>query len=64
MDLRTGLPRGLKEIASVGDDGLSVLLISPFGKTPFQSLVEHVVGTEQLIFDLMYYPERSRHSLQ
>jgi uroporphyrinogen-III decarboxylase len=45
------------EIAAVGDDGLSVPLISPFGKTPFQSLVEHFVGTEQLVFDLMDYPE-------
>ena len=44
------------EIAAVGDDGLSVPLLSPFGKTPFQSLVEHFVGTEQLVFDLMDYP--------
>ena len=44
------------EIATVGDDGLSVPLLSPFGKTPFQSLVEHFVGTEQLVFDLMDYP--------
>ena len=46
-----------KEIAAVGDAGLSVPLISPFGKTPFQSLVEHFIGTEQLVFDLMDYPE-------
>jgi uroporphyrinogen-III decarboxylase len=45
------------QIAAVGEDGLSVPLISPFGKTPFQSLVEHWVGTEQLVFDLMDYPE-------
>jgi uroporphyrinogen-III decarboxylase len=45
------------EIAAVGEDGLSAPLISPFGKTPFQSLVEHFVGTEQLVFDLMDYPE-------
>lgn len=45
------------QIAEVGDDGLCVPLISPFGKTPFQALVEHWVGTEQLIFDLMDYPE-------
>lgn len=44
------------EIAAVGDAGLSVPLLSPFGKTPFQSLVEHFVGTEQLVFDLMDYP--------
>ncbi len=46
-----------EQIAEVGEDGLSVPLISPFGKTPFQSLVEHWVGTEQLVFDLMDYPE-------
>lgn len=46
-----------QQIAEVGDDGLSVPLISPFGKTPFQSLIEHWVGTEQLVFDLMDYPE-------
>jgi len=44
------------EIAAVGEAGLSAPLISPFGKTPFQSLVEHFVGAEQLIFDLMDYP--------
>jgi uroporphyrinogen-III decarboxylase len=45
------------QIAAVGEDGLCAPLISPFGKTPFQSLVEHWVGTEQLVFDLMDFPE-------
>ena len=45
------------EIAEVGDDGLSVPLISPFQKTPFQALVEHFVGTERLIYDLQDFPE-------
>jgi uroporphyrinogen-III decarboxylase len=44
-------------IDELGDDGLFVALISPFGKTPFQALVEHFVGTEQLVYDLMDYPE-------
>jgi len=44
-------------IDEVGEEGLVVPLISPFGKTPFQSLVEHFVGTEQLVYDLMDYPE-------
>ena len=43
-------------IDDLGDDGLHVPLISPFGKTPFQSLVEHFVGTEQLVYDLQDYP--------
>lgn len=45
------------QIAEVGEHGLCVPLISPFGKTPFQSLVEHYVGTERLVYDLMDYPE-------
>jgi uroporphyrinogen-III decarboxylase len=46
-----------EEINLVGDDGLSMPLVSPFLKTPFQSLVEHFVGTEQLVYDLADYPE-------
>jgi uroporphyrinogen-III decarboxylase len=44
------------EIAEVGGGGLSVPLISPFQKTPFQSLIEHFVGTQRLIYDLQDYP--------
>jgi uroporphyrinogen-III decarboxylase len=46
-----------QEIDLVGHDGLSMPLISPFLKTPFQSLIEHFVGTERLIYDLADYPE-------
>ena len=45
------------EIVEVGDDGLSVPLISPFQKTPFQALVEHFVGTERRSYDLQDFPE-------
>jgi uroporphyrinogen-III decarboxylase len=44
-------------IDDLGEDGLYVPLISPFLKTPFQALVEHFVGTEQLVYDLADYPE-------
>lgn len=44
-------------IEELGEDGLYVPLISPFFKTPFQSLVEHFVGTQQLVYDLVDYPE-------
>lgn len=44
-------------IDELGEDGLYMPLISPFLKTPFQALVEHFVGTQQLIYDLMDYPE-------
>ncbi len=45
-----------EEIAALGEDGLSAPLVSPFLKTPFQSLVEHFVGTEKLIYDLQDFP--------
>ena len=44
-------------IDELGDDGLYVPLISPFLKTPFQALIEHFVGTQQLMYDLADYPE-------
>lgn len=46
-----------EQIREVGDDGLVVPLISPFLKTPFQSLIEHFVGTEKLIYDLYDFPQ-------
>jgi uroporphyrinogen-III decarboxylase len=46
-----------KAIAELGEDGLLVPLIGVFGKTPFQALVEHWVGTEELIFALEDTPE-------
>jgi uroporphyrinogen-III decarboxylase len=45
-----------REIDELGLDGLSAPLISPFKKTPFQSLVEHFVGTEKLVYDLCDHP--------
>lgn len=51
------------EIDEVGEDGLSVPLISPFGKTPFQALIEHYVGTEQLVYDLADFPEEVEETL-
>jgi uroporphyrinogen-III decarboxylase len=44
-------------IDTLGDDGLFVPLVSPFGKTPFQSLVEHWVGTQQLVYSLADHPD-------
>lgn len=44
-------------IDQVGEEGLYVPLISPFLKTPFQSLVEHFVGTENLVYHLADFPE-------
>ena len=44
-------------IDQLGEDGLVVALVSPFGKSPFQSLIEHYVGTEELIYHLADFPE-------
>ena len=63
MLIRPDAERVRLEIAEAGEDGLVVPLISPFLKTPFQSLVEHFVGTQQLIYDLMDYPEEVEATL-
>jgi len=47
----------IDELAEAGEDGLSVPLISPFRKTPFQALIEHFVGTIKLVYDLYDFPE-------
>ena len=46
-----------RAIDEMGENGLYMPLISPFLKTPFQALIEHFVGTQQLMYDLMDYPE-------
>jgi len=57
MEIKPNYKPVYEAIDNLGEDGLYVPLISPFGKTPFQSLVEHYVGTEQLVYDLMDYPD-------
>jgi hypothetical protein len=52
-----------REIDEVGADGLSVPLVSPFLKTPFQALVEHYVGTEQLVYNLADFPAEVEETL-
>jgi uroporphyrinogen-III decarboxylase len=52
------------EIDQLGEDGLLAPLVSPFYKTPFQSLVEHFVGTEKLVYDLIDYPEEVEETLE
>lgn len=44
-------------IDEVGEHGIHVPVLSPFQKTPFQSLVEHFMGTQQLAYALADYPE-------
>lgn len=45
-------------IADLDQDGLFVALISPFGKTPFQHMVEYWIGTEGIAYALSDYPEQ------
>jgi len=45
------------QIDQLGEDGLVAPLVSPFLKSPFQSLLEHFVGTEKLCYDLFDFPE-------
>jgi uroporphyrinogen-III decarboxylase len=44
-------------VKDLGEDGLLVPLTALFGKTPFQALIEHWVGTEEMVFALADYPQ-------
>jgi uroporphyrinogen-III decarboxylase len=48
---------------ALGEDGLLVPLTAVFGKTPFQALVEHWVGTEELVYALSDYPQAVEEAL-
>lgn len=47
----------IQHFAGVGCEGLSIGMLMPRGKSAFQFLVEHLVGTEELIYALTDYPE-------
>lgn len=47
----------LRHLAGDGADGLSVGMLLPWGKSAFQRLVEHHVGTEELAYALADFPE-------
>jgi uroporphyrinogen-III decarboxylase len=51
------------QIDELGEDGLVAPLVSPFLKSPFQSLLEHFVGTEKLCYDLADFPETVEETL-
>jgi uroporphyrinogen-III decarboxylase len=63
MVIRPSYDQLQTQIDEVGQDGLCVPLVSPFGKTPFQSLLEHFVGTRQLVYDLADFPEEVEETL-
>ena len=52
-----------KQLEELGNQGLTVPVVSPFLKTPFQSFVEHFVGIEKLIYDLNDFPETVEETL-
>lgn len=46
-----------QHFAGNGCEGLSIGMLLPRGKSAYQSLVEHYVGTEELVYALADYPE-------
>lgn len=46
-----------QHLAGDGREGLSLGMLLPNGKSAFQSLVEHYVGTEELVYALADFPD-------
>ena len=57
MDLIPDFEGFIQEYANVGERGLILPVIGPDVKTSFQSLIEHWVGTEELVYALADYPD-------
>lgn len=53
-----------KEAEIIGGRALLMPQISPFGKSSFQALLEHYVGTEELVYAIMDYPQTVEECLQ
>lgn len=53
-----------EQVAELGDEGVFVPVVSCFLKTPFQSLVENFVGTQQLAYDMFDFPETVEEALE
>lgn len=56
-----------EEAEIIGGRALLMPQISPFGKSSFQALLEHYVGTEELVYAIMDYPqtvEECLHSMR
>jgi hypothetical protein len=47
-----------EHLAGDGQEGLSIGMLIPRGKSAYQSMVEHYVGTEELAYALADHPER------
>ena len=57
MRIRPYFEEAHAQIDDLGEDGLVAPLVSPFLKSPFQSLIEHFAGTEKLCYDVFDFPE-------
>lgn len=54
----------INDYNAMGDNGLIIPIIGTQWKTCFQSLVEHWVGTEELVYALADYPEVVQETLE
>lgn len=58
-------PQPVEEhFAGQGRDGLSLGMLIPRGKSAYQSIVEHLAGTEELIYAGMDFPDTVRSLLE
>jgi uroporphyrinogen-III decarboxylase len=64
MTITPNHPAVAQPIAELGQDGLFVALVSPFGKTPFQHMIEYWVGTEGIAFAMSDFPQQVEACLQ
>jgi hypothetical protein len=53
-----------KHFQGVGREGLSIGMLIPRCKSAYQDMVEHLAGTEELIYALMDFPETVRNLWQ
>lgn len=53
-----------RQIDALGEDGLHVALIGAEMKSAYQHMVEHLVGTENLIYLTMDYPDEVRELVE
>jgi len=64
MKLERNVSKFIEDYNTLGDNGLYLPIIGTEMKSSFQSLVEHWVGTEELVYALADYPEVVEECLQ
>lgn len=63
LSFKENYGRWAGSVKEYGERALLVPLLVPFMKSSFQAMVEHWVGTEELIYALFDYPETVEHTL-